>query len=203
MAFVGMRYVVYAPIKKEVAGQAIEYSDGVVVGRAIGATVNITRNSESLYADDIEAENDNSITGGTVDINVDDVSDEVAAVVFGHVKGDSDTEYGETDAPSPYGGLGYIRVRSKGGKASYQANWIYKTQLGVATETAATKTQSTTWQTPTMTGSIMGVKPKADGKTYFRSRWTFNTEKEAQDKLNTLANITTAAAASETEFANE
>lgn len=197
MAFVGMRYVVFAPIENEAPGQAIEYGEGVVVGHAIGATVNITRNSEDLYGDDMLIESDNSIVGGTVDMTVDDMTDEVTAVMLGHVKGENATQYYEEDKPSPYGGLGYIRVRRKSGKTAFQATWLYKVQMAVATETSATKTESTTWQTASLTGKMMGVKNNAEGATRFRERETFDTEKAATDWLNKLANISTAAAASE------
>lgn len=204
MAFVGMRYVVFAPIKTEVAGQDVEYNEGVVVGRGIGATVNITRNSEDLYGDDMLIESDNGIVGGTVDMTVDDMTDKVTEVMLGHVKGANETQYYEEDAASPYGGLGYIRVRRKSGVTSYQATWIYKAQMAVATETSATKTESTTWQTTSITGKMMGVKNNAEGKTRFRERETFATEKEAMDWLNEKAKIATAAAAaSNTEFADE
>lgn len=197
MAFVGMRYVVFAPIKNEVAGQDIEYDAGVVVGHAIGATVNITRNSEDLYGDDMLIESDNSIVGGTVDMTVDDITDEVTAVMLGHVKGTNATQYYEEDKPSPYGGLGYIRVRRKSGVTAFQATWMYKVQMAVASETSATKTESTTWQTAALTGKMMGVKNNAEGTTRFRERETFATEKEAMEWLNSLANISTAAATSE------
>ena len=37
MAFVGMKHVVAAPIKTEVAGQAVTYDTGVEIGAAISA----------------------------------------------------------------------------------------------------------------------------------------------------------------------
>lgn len=200
MAFVGMRHVVFAPISKEVDGQAIEYSAGVVVGHAISGTINITRNSEDLYGDDMLIESDNSIVGGTVDMTVDDMSDDVAVKMLGHVKGEGDS-YHETDAASPYGGLGYIRVRRKDGKTNFVAYWIHKTQMGVATENSATKTQSTSWQTVAMTGKMMGVKNNADNETRYRERKNFDTEKEAVAWLDGLAKIVNATAVSG--FANE
>lgn len=201
MAFVGMRHVVFAPISKEVDGQAIEYSEGVVVGHAISGTINITRNSEDLYGDDMLIESDNSIVGGTVDMTVDDMSDEVAVKMLGHVKDKGSESYHETDAASPYGGLGYIRVRRKDGKTNFVGYWIHKTQMGVTTENSATKTQSTSWQTVAMTGKMMGVKNNADGETRYRERQSFDAEKAAVAWLDGLAKIVNAEAVSE--FDNE
>lgn len=190
MAYVGMRHVVFAPIETEVEGQEIGYGEGMVVGHAISGTVNITRNSEDLYGDDMMIESDNSIVGGTVDMTVDDMSDEVAVAMLGHVKDKSGDSYHETDAAAPYGGLGYIRVRRKNNKTQYVAYWIHKTQMGIATENSATKTQTTSWQTVAMTGKMLGVKNNADGETRFRERQSFDTEKAAIDWLQTKAGIT-------------
>ena len=64
MAFVGMKHVIAAPIKTETSGQAVTYDTGVVIGAAISATLNITRNSEGLYADDALKESGNPENGG-------------------------------------------------------------------------------------------------------------------------------------------
>lgn len=205
MAFVGMRHVVFAPIKSEIEGQAVQYDKGVVVGAAIGATVNINRNSEDLYGDDRLIESDNSMTGATIDLTVDDMSDEVAVVMLGYVKDASGEVYHEEDAATPYGGLGYIRVRRKNGATGYQANWMHKVQMAVATESASTKGQNVSWQTVSVTGKVMGVKNNAELKTRFRERQTFETEVEAVAWLDSKAGIATAAAdtASEGDFADE
>ena len=64
MAFVGLKYCVFAPITTETPFTPIVYDTGVVLGRMIGANITFNRNSEPLYADDGLAESDNSITGG-------------------------------------------------------------------------------------------------------------------------------------------
>ena len=76
MAFVGMKYVVAAPLKEEKIGSMPVYDEGVVVGRAISADITYNRGNAALKADDVDAENDNSITGGSVTIGVDDVEDQ-------------------------------------------------------------------------------------------------------------------------------
>ena len=119
MAFVGMKHVVAAPIKTEVAGQAVTYDTGVEIGAAISATVTINRNTEGLYANDALKESDNSITGGTIDLNIDDISDDAAEKILGVKKtaGESQnpTVFHETGEAAPYVGLGYYRVRRLNG----------------------------------------------------------------------------------------
>ena len=76
MAFVGLLYAVAAPIQQETDGQPIIYGKGQVVGGMMTAEISYTRNSNPLYADDRVKEEDNSITGGTIKLGVDDASDE-------------------------------------------------------------------------------------------------------------------------------
>lgn len=194
MAFVGLKYAAFAPLISETPGQMPTYGEGVVVGKMIGADITYTRNSESLYADDAMSESDNSMTGGTISLNLDDVSDEANEVMLGMIHDEETGEYDETGDPSPNGGFGYIRVRSLRNKTDYIAFWIYKTQLGIASESAQTKTQNVSWQTPTVSGNIMAAQPKADMKNHFRVRKVFDNEADAYAWINEKANITTAAA---------
>lgn len=191
MAFVGLKYAAFAPLISETPGQLPTYGHGVVVGKMIGADITYTRNSEALYADDAMSESDNSMTGGTISLNLDDISDEANVAMLGMIHDEARDEYDETDTPSPNGGFGYIRVRSLRNKVDYIGFWIYKTQLAIASESASTKAQNVNWQTPTVTGNIMAAQPKADMKNHFRVRKVFSNEAEAYAWINTFANITT------------
>ena len=183
MAFVGLMYSLFAPIEQEIDGQPVKYkADAAVeVGQMIGADITFNRDSNSLYANDAEAESDNSITGGTLTINVDDIEEDAEVVILGtKMKTEEDLKiYQEIGSPSPYGGFGYVRVRRKKGVTSYQALWIHKTQLGIATESAATKGQSISWQTPSLTGPIMAVRNDPDMENHFRDKVVFKTAAEA------------------------
>lgn len=194
MAFIGLKYAVFAPIDKETPGQAITYKSGIVLGRMIGANVDWERNSNALSADDMTSEDDNSILGGKIRLNVDDLSDEAQVTAVGVVKdGDGEAaQYREVGEAAPYGGVGYMRVRRKAGVTSYVAYWIHKTLLAMSNEQASTKDRQISWQTPSVEGTIMGVQINPDGKVDFRVHQTFKTEKEARDWLNTKANISAA-----------
>lgn len=191
MAYVGLRYIVFAPITTEDRNQPIVYGPGVVMGRAISANIEFSRNEEPLYADDVMAESDNSITGGTIEIGVDDILEDAQVTVFGVEKsGQTGQEiYRETGAASPYGGVGYIRVRRYKGATSYIAYWIHKTQFAPSSEEATTKGESIEWQTPTASGNVMGVYLDATGTAYFRDHKVCTTEAEAVEWLNGLAKI--------------
>ena len=191
MAFVGLLYAVAAPIRTEADGQAITYGKGQVIGGMMTAEISYTRNSNPLYADDRVMEEDNSITGGTIKMGVDDVNDDARVMMLGDVKeGDAGEEvYHETGESAPYVGTGYIRVRRKDNKTNYIAYWVHKAIFGIGTESAKTKGQNIEWQTPTLEGSIMGVKNNAALQTRFRERRTFTKESEARAWLNKKAGI--------------
>lgn len=191
MAFVGLLYAVAAPIQTEADGQAITYGKGQVIGGMMTAEISYTRNSNPLYADDRVMEEDNSITGGTIKMGVDDVNDDARVMMLGDVKeGDAGEEvYHETGESAPYVGTGYIRVRRKDNKTNYIAYWVHKAIFGIGTESAKTKGQNIEWQTPTLEGSIMGVKNNAALQTRFRERRTFTKESEACAWLNKKAGI--------------
>lgn len=191
MAFVGLLYAVAAPIQTEADGQAITYGKGQVIGGMMTAEISYTRNSNPLYADDRVMEEDNSITGGTIKMGVDDVNDDARVMMLGDVKeGDAGEEvYHETGESAPYVGTGYIRVRRKDNKTNYIAYWVHKAIFGIGTESAKTKGQNIEWQTPTLEGSIMGVKNNAALQTRFRERRTFTKESEARAWLNKKVGI--------------
>ena len=191
MAFVGLLYAAAPPIQTEADGQAITYGKGQVIGGMMTAEISYTRNSNPLYADDRVMEEDNSITGGTIKMGVDDVNDDARVMMLGDVKeGDAGEEvYHETGESAPYVGTGYIRVRRKDNKTNYIAYWVHKAIFGIGTESAKTKGQNIEWQTPTLEGSIMGVKNNAALQTRFRERRTFTKESEARTWLNKKAGI--------------
>lgn len=195
MAFVGLQHVVAAPITTETEGQALVYGAGMVIGKAIQANLTLNRNDNPLYADDAEAENDNSITGGSIELGVDDLLDAARVMVLGDEAITSGsgaaetTEYETTSESAPYVGFGYLRVRRKNGVTSYQALWYHKVQFGETTENAQTKGQNIEWQTPTITGRLMGVQNDATLKQRFRRRATFDTLAEAVAWLDAKAGI--------------
>lgn len=189
MAMVGLQHAVFAPITKETEGTALVYGTGVVVGRMMQADVTYERNTDPLYADDVEAENDNSITGGTVTIGVDDIDDAARAVVFGDYQDGETGEYEDNSQASPYGGFGYVRTRRHKGVTSFVAYWIHKLQFGSTSESAQTKANTITWQTPTLNGNIMGVNNNANGQIRFRRRKEFTKAADAIAWVDQLAGI--------------
>lgn len=192
MATIGLRYAVYAPITAEKHGSQITYGKGVVAGKAISANLTWTRNDAPLNADDMEVANDNSLISGSIDFGLDAVSSAARKAMFGDYEDTDDSgEWEDNTESAPDGGFGFFcTVLAEDGKYKYEAMWLHKVQFGQNNESYQTKGQNVQFQTPTITGKIMGVYNNADEKARVRRRKTFETPAAATAWLNELANVT-------------
>lgn len=191
MAFIGLRYPVASAISAETAGSMPTYGTGFVVGHAITANLTINRNDNPLYGDDVICEDDNSITSMSLELGTDDLEEGVRVKLLGlkAVTTGGTTEYHDTDASAPNVGFGYIRVRRLNGVTSYQAVWMHKVMFSETAENSQTKGESIEWQTPTLTGRVMGISLTAAEGISFRKKADFETEAAAKTWLNSLAGI--------------
>lgn len=195
MAFVGMQHVVAAKITAKPDNAMPTYSAGMVIGKAIQAELSITRNSNPLYADDVVAEDDNSITAMSVSIGMDDFSEEAQAYL-GLLKevtgtGADDKTYYETSGSADSAGLGYMRVRRKGGITTYQGVWVLDVLFGIESENSQTKGESIEWQTPTVNGQAAAhmITTIDTDNPIFRMKKNFTTAAACIDWLDEQAGI--------------
>ena len=192
MAFIGLRHPVYARITEFEDGAMPCYAVPVVAGRAIQANVTKTHNNTPLYADDIIDEDDNSITGMTLTVGLNDLDDEKRRWLLGDIMsyeqgvGNLFDEGGDGAAPV---GFGYIRVRRVQGEEKYQAVWYWSVLFSEDAEESQTKGESIEWKTPTITGRVFGCYIDSTGTPKFRRRATFDSEAAAKAWLNTKAGI--------------
>lgn len=191
MAYIGLRRPTIATVNTETPGQALTYNAGKRFGKAIAANVTWNRNENPLYADDAISENDNGITGGSIEFNADDLTAEERAYALGLVEDGEEgaKTYKVTDAAAPYVGFGYIRVRRKAGVTSFHGIWYHKVQFAEGSENGQTKGKNIEWQTPTLNGTIMGVQIDSSGAIHFREEKYFETEAAAATWLDGKAGI--------------
>lgn len=195
MAMIGMRHVVAAALSTHSDGSEPTYSAGFDVGGAISANLTKNRNTNGdLYYDDALGESDQGLISLSLELGIDDLSEEVMdkmglmkAVSTGSP---SVTTYYETSANPTALGVGYMRVRSKKNVVTYQAIWIYKMQFTMDSEQAQTKGESVQWQTPTVNGKGFGLFVDSGDEITFRKIRTFTSESSAATWLDGLAGIT-------------
>ena len=188
MAEIGMQYPVWAELTSE-SNNTLTYGTGVVMGKAVEASLNWQKEDNELYGDDAVRETDQSLTGYTLDLGTTEMVEDVEAKVLGVAKVGSTDEYEITDDDPPYGGVGYIRVLKRGGTRLYKAVWYPKIQFAQPNETSGTKQKNITWKTPKISGKGMSAFDDASGKGKFRKQQVFTTLAAAKAYLNGKANI--------------
>ena len=189
MAHVGMKYPVAAPITTSTSAATAAYGTGFVVGKAIEFTGTPANTDVVLYADDGKAETDKSMQNLGTSLNVDDISLKVQSDLLGHTYTAVTNDAPESMAVSihdvaPYFGMGFYKRRRKNNVTSFTAIWLYQVQNANPTENAATKGETTEFQTDTLEGTAY---PLDDGAMYIKK--IFTTEDDAKDWLDEMANI--------------
>lgn len=190
MARIGMKWPLWAKLLTEKPGQMPTYDTGILVGGAVSGTITFQRNNAEQHADDELKENDNSVTGGTVTLEVDRINKDARIAMLGFMENKEDGSMDMTGDSTPWGGYGYIRVESVNNVKKYSALWCFKVKMGETNVADLTMTQSTNYGTSPMEGRLAGVVPAADMKTRVYRYNEFDTLEEAWTWLKTLANYT-------------
>lgn len=182
MAFIGLKYVVAAPIATETTA-SVTYGTGFVVGKAITANININTNDVKLYADDVVAETDHGFTDGTVEIGIAHMTDDIQTKMLGHVATSGEITAKATDV-IPHNGVGFYAVKMISGARKYRSIWLTKTQASEPNESLTTRQGQTAFGTPSISCAVMEDMTGA-----WKVEKTHDTEAAAIAWLNTKANI--------------
>lgn len=186
---VGMIYPVFAPLTGHTDGSMPTYGTGRVLQEARNATVTKEINNNPLHGDDRVVDNDNGMTGMTVDFESTGLNDEDRVAVLGEELR-TDGEYWESDNATPEGLFGYIRKMRDNGVRKFEAWAVLCIQFNETTQATQTREGQINWGTPTLNGRARGLYVDNSGKLRFRLHKTFTTAAAAKTWLNGLANIT-------------
>ena len=195
MAYIGMRYLVAAPVTTYTEGSAITYGPGFVIGPAAAADLTYIVNDNPDSGDDVELNNDNGVNGynGTVDSNY--IEDSVTADLLGWEKiGTTDIEYEQTDQMPPKYGWGFMRVLMKPHSSTpyYECKWHHMAQFTQQKITGSTKKRQVEWNHPQLNVNGIGAYLDNTGKARWFRHKTFNNYADAKAWLNGKAGITPA-----------
>lgn len=167
----GLAYCMAAVYDYDPSTGAITYSDGGYIGRMV--RVNIQKaddNDNDWYGDNEVGETDNTFGGGTVEVQVGEISVDASEKYFGltvvPLTGDNAIP-GVTDADAkeivykangvvPFIGLGtIITEKNKGtGETSYVGVVLPKVQLSPANTDVETKGKTINWQNVAFNGKV-------------------------------------------------
>lgn len=182
MAKKGIEYAVFGLLDEKTG----KYSGGKYLSPVAGFNGSPDKSDVTDYGDNRALETDNSVTGGTLSVELNDDDDEIYVFLLGHKKNEESGEISyNVDDIAPYVGCGAI---GRSGK-KYVAKFYKKVQFSEPNDDNSTKQQNTTFNHTTVEGKIL-IPEGGEWKT----RKTFNTLAEAKSWLNELVGIAGAAA---------
>jgi len=152
MARVGLRHIVAAVLDE--SGLTPAYDNGMVIGKAISASVSIEINETILYADDAVAESIKEFKSGKITLDVDDLTYAVQGMLLGHAV-TSTTLTANSGDVAPYVGVGFYGQVIRNNAAKYRAVWFGKCKFAEPGDESKSKAENIEFSTPTIEGSIM------------------------------------------------
>lgn len=184
MAYIGLAYPTIAKLDPKTN----TYSDGFRMGKAVSVNITTNFNEANLTGDNVIAETVKEFRNGNIDLGITTIPIAAYSTVFGHevtIDEDGTLIVDKTDDVPNYVGVGLLKEELVDGEKSYIAMWIKKVLFTESGENATTKGENISFQTPTITGTIMAL----DDKTW-RERKIFKNEPDAIAYINEMAGIT-------------
>lgn len=188
MAVYGIEYPVFAKITAESANEAPTYDTGHVIGALMKADISLTRASGEMYGDNVLIEAANDATGGTITLQVDELSSDALTGMVGYTGTESDG-YKVYSESTPRVGFGYIRNTVHRGKQSAWAVWYPAVQFSLGNESYSTKAESTTFTGETVEGRIFPMVVDETNKPLVNEIKKFETVTAAKEWLDGKAGI--------------
>lgn len=191
-ASIGMLYPVFAPLDTHTDGSMPVYKAGWVIQEARGASVTYEYNDNPLYGDNRIVDEDNGMTGMTIEFESTGLNDEDRRILFGEDTYQTTAQW-VSDSETPYGGFGYIRRMRDAGERKYEV-WITLKIKFTETrqETRTQEGNQITWGTPTITGRGASLDVDGSGKLRYQLHQTFETISAAKTWLNSMLNVSAA-----------
>lgn len=154
MASFGAKYPYFSRIKEEPELSLPVYEDTPLrIGRLVKADLSVTMASGKLYADDVLAESVEEFVNGSLSMETDDMTDEVASVVYGAEVKDKEVHYTSSDS-APVGGLAHYKVLKRRGKLVFKGYFYPRVVATLGNDTAQTKADSLTFGTTNTTFTV-------------------------------------------------
>ena len=183
MASIGLKYVAWAQMATEPDSSAPTYGTGVELGKAVSANLTVTNAEAELYANDMLAEYVSEFVSGELTMEVDNISLQNQATLYGAIYDDGEMQVGTEDT-APYGGIGGYQVLMVHGVRKYRAWFFPKAKATMPDWTGTTKGASISFGTQPIN---MRIAAPAYGKWYFVKE--FDTEAAAKAYIDAKLGI--------------
>lgn len=183
MAKKGIRYAIFATRTETESNGVVTatYSNGKNISPVVTFNGAINSSNVKDYGDDVVQEVDGSVTGGTINVELNNDVDEIYTMLLGHSKDSQSGEvsFSENDE-APYIGVGAI---GKSGNA-WVGKWYPKVQFREPNDDNATKQETVTFGHINLEGEILIPQDGA-----WKVRKEFANLADAKAWLNGKANI--------------
>ena len=147
MALYGCKYPCFKPDNAET---------GVVLGAMVSANSSYTKASGKLYADNRPVNSNDQFIEGTVTMELDDMDNNAASVIFGAKKEGNKISYNTADY-APYGNLAFYKTGEKRetGEPYFEGTCYKHARASVGDESVQTKGNSINYQTKKVAFTII------------------------------------------------
>lgn len=159
MATIGMDRLFYAPITEDIDGVET-YGIPIQMAKAINADLTIELAEAQLFADDGLAYVIKDFKSGTLTLGVDDLGVSVVKALTGAEVDDNGVLVSASEDIGAPVAIGFRAAKPNG---SYRYFWFYRVKFGFPAANLQTKGDTITFQTPTITGTILR-RNKPDGR---------------------------------------
>lgn len=197
MAVIGVKHLVYSPISILGAGVRPTYGVGKVLSQLTKVDYEPSVVDGTFYADDVLAEEEHYVSGGTIKIGIADVSIDDQKGIFGNTTDTVSTVkelYKGSGDTAPYVGVGYIVPKKKNGNKVYEARFLLKVMFKEPSHSAETKGESISFQGMELEGSFSPVEGFEHDR--YIEIAEFTTEAAAITWINGKAHVSTSVASS-------
>lgn len=158
MASFGAKYPYFCPVADEPEGARPTYSgEPIRIGRLVKADLSITLASGKLFCDDVLGEAVEEFVSGSIAMETDDMTDDVASSVYGAEVEGKTVHYNVGDDP-PKGGLGYLKKLMRRKKVLYKGYFYPLVKAALGNDTAQTKSDSITFGTTSTTFTVFACE---------------------------------------------
>lgn len=153
MAKIGLNNFRYAVASVDDSTGAITYGAVKKPAKAISFSFEPTVADAKLYADDVLAESDSRVTGGSVTMGVDREDLEVLADLLGHTYSSSESVDNSNDT-APYVGVGRITRLMENGTQKYRGTVLRLVKFSEPSESDTTMGESVEFNTTELSGTM-------------------------------------------------
>lgn len=148
---IGLSGLTAWPLKVDGAG-VLSYGVPFAVAPAVSASITPETSDDSFYADDIALISNQTTSSITVELETADIKDEVVSRLLGVEVDQSGVVIDNINNVAPQVALGFRSLKSNG---SYKYVVLYKGAFGIGSDEYATKEDSPTFQTTSISGTFL------------------------------------------------